>query len=355
MKKGKSSAAARWRLRGDDAKGTHRGRRRLALAGALPAWAARRQLATGAAFTHGVASGMPATRSARLWTRSTALERAGRVDARGRRATRTSRASSTAGASPSDRGRDFTVHSARSRGLRPGERYWYRFAQRATRDSPVGTLRHRAAGRARPSRCGSGSSPASATRPGWYTPHPRPRGRAGPRPRDRPRRLRLLGARRRQGRGARGHARRQQRRQRPDAAPSTATSTGSTAATATCRRCTPRAPYLHIWDDNDVENNYTGDDRGRRDGARGACRGAERRANALPRLLRVPAGRRASRGDRDADLPAACALGDRRRAPASTARQYRDDQPCNDEAAGPCPEANDAGPHDARRDARRRG
>jgi alkaline phosphatase D len=87
------------------------------------------------AFGHGVASGHPTRTAATVWTRVDGIERAGFVelevsqDADFRRVLRRERVR----VAPV---RDFTVHH-RIRGLRPGERYYYRFSHPGE-DSAVG-------------------------------------------------------------------------------------------------------------------------------------------------------------------------------------------------------------------------
>ncbi len=102
--------------------------------------AAGGELARGARFMHGVASGMPKTDGAVLWTRLTGLERTAHVgfevasDRNFRRVVQRGRAVARPW-------RDFAVKKALySARLEPGEEYWYRFFTR-DRESPVGRFR----------------------------------------------------------------------------------------------------------------------------------------------------------------------------------------------------------------------
>jgi alkaline phosphatase D len=304
----------------------------LALAGAAPAWSARRHVATGALFSHGVASGMPATRSARLWTRLDGLEREALAWVEVARDPDFARVVDRRRVSV-DPARDFTVHT-RARGLKPGERYWYRFH---TRDaaSDVGTfVTARPAGSSEPLRIGFFSCQRYST--GWYTPHPHLAAEpdldlviglgdyvywaAGPGPRQ-------------DKLGANGDGNVQTLPEYRDKYRLYRSDRDLQAVHAA-------APYLHIWDDNDVENNYTGDIEGT-DGANRRVPWPERRANAYRACFEY--------------LPIDRFSGDEatriyRRVPLGIAdvflvdgRQYRDDQPCDDEAAKPCPEAYEEG------------
>jgi alkaline phosphatase D len=129
----------------------------------------RRVLARDARFDHGVSAGAPMLAGALLWTRLTGAERGGWValevasDPGFRKVVHRSRARAPAS-------RDFAVKAlVRSRRIRPGERYWYRFSTRDAQ-SPVGRFTTlRPPGSAEPVRIGFFS--CQKWHQGYYTAH----------------------------------------------------------------------------------------------------------------------------------------------------------------------------------------
>jgi alkaline phosphatase D len=129
----------------------------------------RRVLARDARFEHGVSAGAPTTAGALLWTRLTGLERGGWValevaaDPGFRKVVHRSKVRAPAS-------RDFAVKAlVRSRRIRAGERYWYRFATRDA-ESRVGRFTAlRPAGSTEPVRIGFFS--CQKWQHGYYTAH----------------------------------------------------------------------------------------------------------------------------------------------------------------------------------------
>jgi alkaline phosphatase D len=94
---------------------------------------------TDAAFSCGVAAGIPGQRSALLWTRLDGLTRSGTIGYEVATDPGFARIVDR-GTATVDAARDFTVHLPVSRGLQPGTQYHYRFSTRAG-SSPVGRFR----------------------------------------------------------------------------------------------------------------------------------------------------------------------------------------------------------------------
>jgi alkaline phosphatase D len=106
------------------------------LAAAARRDARRDKLIRGGRFLHGVAAGAPATNGAILWTRLTGLERGGRIGYEVA-ADRAFRRVLVSGRTVADSKVDYAAELAlRSRRLKPGEDYWYRFFTRDRSSRP---------------------------------------------------------------------------------------------------------------------------------------------------------------------------------------------------------------------------
>ena len=131
--------------------------------------------------------------------------------------------------------------------------------------------------------------------------------------------------------------------------PSTATSTRSTTRTRTSGSSARRFPLAAIWDDHEVEDNYSSDEPGRSDD-RPACAIREAQAKRLPRLLRAHAvrARRAPGKENRFRIYRSIKLGHTAEILLLDQRQYRDEQPCGD-TIPPTPPCTDAERNDPER------
>ncbi len=306
----------------------------------------RLPFARGGAFAHGVAAGMPAPKSITLWTRVSGLERSSRLlleVATDRRFANVVRRKPVV----AQRNRDFTVHAA-VRGLAPHREYFYRFQTRDTH-SRVGRFRTAPPADSRqPVRIGFYS--CQSYEAGFYT------ALAGLAKEpdldlvlclgdyiyefnfyeeDGPEQRRDRSGRNRDGEVQRLSEYRQKYRlyQRDP----------------NLQAMHARHPFLAIWDDHEVEDNYAGD------GADSAQDDPSRTNQDTPRS--VPFGQRRRNGYRAffEAMPRRRIRGDGNRIYGPTRlgglcelflldqRQYRDPQSCGDELAVPCPEDDQPG------------
>ena len=144
--------------------------------------------------------------------------------------------------------------------------------------------------------------------------------------------------------------------------PSSARSTTSTRPTRTSRTLHAAHPWVTIWDDHEVEDNYAGDE------ADSAQPDPHLENSGYPR--RVPFKRRRRNGYKayfeahprlqqkgmtKNQIYGSIRLGGLAELFLTDQRQYRDPQPCMDGILTACPEATEAGPHDCSARSRRSG
>jgi alkaline phosphatase D len=280
------------------------------------------------AFRHGVAAGLPGERSITLWTRVSDLERSGRIklevarDADFRRLVhrQTVRAAAV---------RDFTARATITpKGLAPGEQYFYRFST-LERSSPVGRFRTaRPADSQEPVRVGVLS--CQDWQSGYFTAH---RGLAQEEDLDLVVSLgdyiyerNFYEGPRKDTLGANGDGEVQtlaEYRQKY----------ALYRGDADLQALHAAHPFVAVWDDHEVEDNWAKDKPGKAT-QRVRVPFLDRRRNGflafyewMPRF-RPPQDR----------IYGSVPLGGAAEVLLLDTRLYRDDQPCNDQVAVPCPE-----------------
>jgi len=287
-------------------------------------------------FAHGVASGHPAQTAATLWTRVEGIERSGRIELEVARDPGFSRVV----AREKVRAAQVRDYVARTRigGLEPGERYFYRFAT-AGADSPVGRfVTARPPDSREPVRMGFFS--CQDYQAGFYSAHG---GLAAEEDLDL---IVSLGdyiyertfyegpAERRDTTGANGDAEVQ-------TLPEYRAKYGLYRSDPHLQAMHASAGFMAIFDDHEVEDNWAGDEPGEATLDRRVAFLTRRRNALLAYREWMPFGRVAcpepNRFYRSLRLGANAEL------LLLDTRQYRDDQPCNDRAFVPCPEAGEPG------------
>jgi alkaline phosphatase D len=304
----------------------------------------RLPVARGGRFAQGVSSGLPSPKAITLWTRVSELDRTSKLtlevaedkqfrDVVERQVVR------------AEEGRDFTVH-ARVKGLRPASEYFYRF-HTEDRSSRVGRFRTLAPrGSKQPVRIAFYA--CQSWEAGFYTAQ---EGIARERDLDLvlclgdyiyerhfydgpPERVDTTGVNRDGNVQTLDEYRQKYRLYQGD---------------ASLQRMHAAHPFLAVWDDHEVEDNYAGDgvdsaqpdpslennDEPRR------VPFAERRRNAYKAFFEAMPRLRV-KGDRTR-IYGSARLGDVAELFFTDQRQYRDPQPCNDALLVPCPENDDPG------------
>ena len=103
------------------------------------------------------------------------------------------------------------------------------------------------------------------------------------------------------------------------------------------------APFAAIWDDHEVEDNYAGGLPGRGDPGQSACRSSTRQGNGYRAFYEfMPFKPLTGEPEIGSDLYRRMRLGSNVELFLLDERQYRDDQPCDDEFFVPCDEAESA-------------
>ena len=253
---------------------------------------------------------------------------------------------------------DFTVH-ARISGLKPGARVLLPLRDEEDKHSRVGRFRTLPpADSKQPLKIGLLLLPET-TRPATTTRTPRWRRRTT-RPRPLPRRLHLRAPLLRRARRPRRTRPAEQGRRRPDAGRVPPEVPLLPVRQATCRTCRRRYPFVSVWDDHEVEDNYAGDGAGlrsrpiptlreqRNDPAAGAVRQAAQER--LQGVLRGDAADPASRATRTG-IYGSIRLGGMAELFLTDQRQYRDRSRATTPCSTPCPDDRHAGPDVARQPA----
>ncbi len=277
---------------------------------------------------------MPSPKGITLWTRVSDLTKSAKLDPRGRHRQELPQGRRHA-AVKADSKRDFTVH-APVKGLKPATEYFYRF-DTGDKSSQGRALPHAARRRTRRTPVKIGIFSCQDYEAGYYNAHAAHRQGEGPRPGPLPRRLHLRAQVLRRARRPRRHDGRQRRRQRPDARRVPRRSTGSCQSDKNLQAMHAAHPFVSVWDDHEVEDNYAGDEQ---DSARaGSSAREQRRARAGCRSASGArtATRRSSRrcrgctkkGDPTA-IYGSLKLGGIAELFLTDQRQYRDPQPCSD-------------------------